>query len=59
MHHKEFAAIRASLGLTQQELADELGLALRYVGNLERGYRPITPTIEMAMKYLLLTNAKK
>jgi len=59
MNHKEFAAIRASLGLTQFELADVLGVTGRYVGNLERGVSPIKPTVEMAMRYLLIARPSK
>lgn len=39
-------AIRNELGLTQQKLADVLGISRAQIGNIEQGIRTITPRIE-------------
>jgi transcriptional regulator with XRE-family HTH domain len=38
--------LRASAGLTQKQLADQAGVALRTVSSLEQGlYEPVWPTV--------------
>lgn len=39
-------AVRDELGLTQQQLADELKISRSQVGNIEQGTRSITPRIK-------------
>lgn len=51
----EIKTIRKALGLTQQGLADALGVALRTYTDWERGVRPIPRTAELALSYLLET----
>lgn len=52
MEKTELRAIRCSLGLTQEELGDKLGCSRRYLGNLERGVRPIETMTALAVLYL-------
>ena len=49
---KEFRAIRQSLGLTQTELADRLGMTQPMVSRIERGDRE--PTNQQGAAILLL-----
>lgn len=39
---------RKKSGLTQKELAEKLGVAPRYIGNIEQGYR--SPSLEMLVE---------
>jgi transcriptional regulator with XRE-family HTH domain len=48
----EFYLIRKTLGLTQQQLAETLGVEPNTVARWERGERPILKTTEFAMNYL-------
>jgi transcriptional regulator with XRE-family HTH domain len=48
----EFSLIRKTLGLTQQQLAQNLGVEPNTVARWERGERPILKTTELAMNYL-------
>jgi transcriptional regulator with XRE-family HTH domain len=48
----EFSLIRKTLGLTQQQLAEKLGVDPNTVARWERGERPILKTTELAMNYL-------
>lgn len=58
MTPQELKDARQRLGLTQAELGRVLGFSTVYVMLLERGKKPIQPTTELAVKYLLLTRAK-
>ena len=52
MNHMEFTAARHRMGLTQKQLADNLGISGRQVSYLETGKKPIQTQTELAMKYL-------
>lgn len=52
MTPKEFAAIRAAAGLTQQAIADYLGVLLRSAQRYEYGERPIPKPIAKLMRML-------
>ena len=45
--------IRALLGLSQEELAKDLGITRVSISNLERGKAPITKLHKMAIGYLV------
>ena len=57
MTSKEFRAIRQSLGLTQTELADRLGMTQPMVSRIERGERQ--PTVQQGAAILLLRELLK
>lgn len=52
MNPKHFKAIRENLNLTQEKLADELGVTRFHIGQLESGKAPIQKQTAMALKYL-------
>lgn len=52
MQPEQLKAIRKALGLTQAELAEQLGLSMNFVSMMERGDKPIEPRTELAMRYL-------
>lgn len=60
MTSEEFRAIRQSLGLTQTELADRLGMTQPMVSRIERGEREPTNQQGAAITLLreLLTNGE-
>jgi transcriptional regulator with XRE-family HTH domain len=49
MTGEELKALRNALGLTQQELADELGVARNAVTQWEMGVRPILKITQLAL----------
>lgn len=49
----DFRAARETLGLTQAQLADALGMQRRQIIRLEAGETPITQLHEYAMRWLL------
>ena len=49
----DFRAARETLGLTQAQLADALGMQRRQIIRLEAGETPITPLHEYAVRWLL------
>lgn len=49
MTGRDLRALRQSLGLTQQQLGDELGIHANTVARLERGELPITRRMETAI----------
>ena len=51
----DFRAARETLGLTQAQLAADLGLQRRQIMRLEAGESPIKPLHEYAVRYLLIT----
>lgn len=55
MTGEELRAIRKSLGLNQTNFGKELDFTQTYVGQLERGERPINRRTELAAHYLNLT----
>lgn len=58
---KKIKEIRISLGLTQQQLADKIGISMDYLGNIERGERTpgiksfvrIADSLDISLDYLL------
>lgn len=64
MTAEELRDARRRLGMTQRQLANDLGISLSQFGNYERGRDrqsgrpcPIPRTVEMAVQYLLLIQA--
>ena len=55
----ELQQIRATLGLSQAKLAEELGLTRVAIGYMEQGRRPITRRTELAVTHLLKTSKKR
>lgn len=53
MTNEEFRKARITLGLTQQALADKLGLNIRQISRLETEGSPVMKQTELAIKYLL------
>ncbi len=49
---RAFKRLRRKTGLTQTELASELGVKIDTVGRWEMGYRRIRPMAWLALKYL-------
>jgi transcriptional regulator with XRE-family HTH domain len=46
----EFKALRKGrLKVTQQELADKLGLTMNYISLVETGRKPVTPALLLAV----------
>lgn len=54
----ELRETRQSLGLSQQALADELGLSRRMIIAMEKGEKPIERRTELAVRYLLLVRGE-
>lgn len=52
MQGNELRECRKSLGLTQEQLAETLGLTQTYIGLMERGAKPIEPRTALAVYYL-------
>jgi DNA-binding XRE family transcriptional regulator len=50
----QFKAARAKLGLTQQALAQNLGMTINAIYKMEAGDRPVTKVTALAMRYLKL-----
>jgi len=55
----ELKAIRARLGLTQAQLAEQLGVERNTVNRWEMGLLPIQKITELAVKYLVSKKRKK
>jgi transcriptional regulator with XRE-family HTH domain len=49
---KELRAIRAAMGLTQEELADRLRVARNTVARMERAIQAITPSMALLITYV-------
>lgn len=54
----EFLKIRQHLGLTQEGLAQALGVRSNTIARWERGEVPILRVTELAMRYLAATTKK-
>ena len=54
MKKEVFIAIRTALGLSQEDLANELGVTQTIISFIESGARPITLNIEARLKDMLL-----
>lgn len=52
MEGSEFREFRRELRLTQGEVADALGLSQGYIGEMERGEKPIEKRTELAFQHL-------
>ncbi len=50
---KQFARLRKQMGMSQEELARELGVSIHTISRYERGALAIPRKIEMALHYLL------
>lgn len=59
MQGSELRAIRKELGLTLAQLAGELDMSETYVGQMERGQKPIERRTELAARYLELMRAAR
>ena len=60
MTKEEFRTCRDKLGLTQQEMAEELGFkSSMAISLIERGERRITPTVEKLIGIILNKKKKK
>ena len=55
---EELRAIRKGLGWTLERMAAEIGMSETYVGQMERGQKPIERRTALAARYLALTGAK-
>ncbi len=55
--HSDFVAARDILGLTQDQLAAELGYTRQGIGRIERNLGPVTRVMQLAMTYLLERHA--
>lgn len=51
----ELQAFRKGLRLTQRELATEVGLSQGFIGEMERGEKPIEKRTELAVRYVGIT----
>jgi DNA-binding XRE family transcriptional regulator len=49
---------RRRLHMTQQQLADALGMKKNSIARMERGERPVMPVTELAIKYLFTKTTK-
>lgn len=52
MQGEQLKAIRKGLGWTLAKMAEELGMSETYVGQMERGQKPIERRTELAALYL-------
>ncbi len=55
MQGEEMRAIRKALGWTLEAMADALGMSETYVGQMERGQKPIEKRTALAVRYLEMT----
>lgn len=54
----DFRAARETLGLTQAQLAEALGMQRRQIIRLEAGETPIKPLHEYAVRWLLTSHPR-
>lgn len=59
MTSQELRHARRKLGLTQQQLADKLGLTRVFIGMMERGERAIEKRTALSVLYLLRDENEK
>lgn len=53
MQGDQLKAARQSMGLSQADLAEHLGLSRVFIGLMERGDKPIEARTELAVLYLV------
>lgn len=54
MQPDELKQLRRAAGLTQGQLAEMVGLSLGFIGEMERGEKPIERRTELAVRYVQL-----
>jgi len=54
MQADELRDLRKALGLSQQELADTIGMSRKAISEMERAAAPIERRTELSMRYLAL-----
>ena len=54
MTAQDLKEARLKLGLTQQQLGDELHLSRVAIGLMERGTKPVVRRTDLSMRYLLI-----
>jgi DNA-binding XRE family transcriptional regulator len=54
MRPDELKALRKAIGMSQQELADRIGLSRETVGLMERGQAPIEVRTALAVRWIAL-----
>ena len=52
MQAEELRALRKRAGLTQGQLAEAVGLSQGYIGEMERGEKPIERRTELAVLFV-------
>lgn len=52
MQAEELRALRKRAGLTQGQLAEVVGLSQGYIGEMERGEKPIEKRTELAVLFV-------
>lgn len=57
MTKEDFVALRKSLGLTQTELGERIGLGLRALQDIEAGKTPVRPSHALAAERVALALA--
>lgn len=55
MQPEELRSIRKGLGWTLARMAEEIGMSETYVGQMERGLKPIEKRTALAARYLGMT----
>lgn len=53
MQGEELKALREAAGMSQAELADEIGMSRESIGKMERGQAPIEKRTELAAQYVI------
>ena len=51
--YRDLKRARHALGLTQQRLADQLGLSRGFIGHVEANIHPMQPQLALAVECLL------
>lgn len=54
MQGDELKTLRKALGMSQQELADAIGMSRKSIGEMERGDAPIEKRTGMAVRLLVI-----
>lgn len=59
MTAEDFKAARSKLGMTQQELADMIGLTRSTLSHMERGSERIARRTELAVRFLMTSAGRQ